>query len=157
MFCCKCGAETHPCDRYCHNCGDTLPQDIEVTSEKRSVQPKVGNKNQRCHKCGSPERLYSWDFGLGKAISSKRAWGETALSAAFSAVTVPLTGYGVLRLPGKRTKFSVVRLSLVLCDSCLRNREGYTCHPMWSEAQRLGFTEFFCAGDLANLEPVRKG
>lgn len=159
MFCCKCGARLDPGALQCSNCGDVLPEfglrnspTADVT--QNSVQDSVRGGSTKCHKCGSPDKVHSWEFGLGRATSSSRSWSGTALSAALSAITVPLTGFGVLQLPGKKTTFSVLRLRLTLCDSCWRNREGYSCHPLWAEAQRLGFTEFFCAGDLARLEPV---
>jgi len=168
MYCCKCGAEIYLRSKYCHNCGDTLPESApdlessfshgaEVATNKESAPRRQPISPQpSCHKCGSYLRLNSWDFGLGKVALSRRSWSETAISAALSAVSVPLTGYGMLRLPGKRTTFGVLRLRLILCDSCVRNREGYECHPLWAEAHRLGFTEFFCSADLKKLAPVHR-
>lgn len=158
MFCCRCGTEIILGAKYCHSCGDALPDSELKQSDSADVAPGTRERTtadaNRCHKCGSSGAVHSWDFGLGKLTSSKREWGKTAISAALSAATVPLIGVGMLQLPGKRTTFSVLPLRLLLCDSCLRNREGYPCHPLWAEAQRLGFTEFFCAGDLERLRPV---
>ena len=87
-------------------------------------------------------------------VSIKRAWGETAVSAVLSAVTVPLIGYGMLRMPGEKTKFNVLCLRLVLCDACWRKRVGYSSHPFWREAIKLGYTEFFDSTELDKLEPI---
>lgn len=151
MFCCKRGAEIYLQAKYCHNCGGVLP---DPTFEGRPVRDGVSNA-LKCHKCGASKGIKAWDFGLGKAISSKRAWGETAMSAALSAVTVPLIGYGMLRLPGKKTNFRVLRLRLMLCDSCWQNRAGYSFHPFWNEANRLGFTEFFPSTELDKMASLR--
>jgi hypothetical protein len=92
---------------------------------------------------------------LGKKISSKRAWGGTAWSLAVSAITVPLIGAGGVQLPGKNTRLRVLRLRLVLCDSCRQKRLNYSVHPWWATANRLGYTEFLNAEQLAGLETVR--
>lgn len=170
MFCCKCRAKIYHEAKYCHNCGDPLsgptidvghmPESIESKTDSNATRSSTNSrtrsdlKEPNCHKCGAAGGLKAWDFGLGKAIETKRVWGETAISAALSAVTVPLIGYGVLRLPGKKTSFSVVRLRLILCDACCRNRVGYSAHPFWEEANRLGYTEFFDQMELTKLEPI---
>jgi hypothetical protein len=170
MFCCKCGAKVYHEAKYCHNCANALPdptidieplpKDTESKANSIAVRSASGSetrsnrKDLKCHKCGSSGGLKAWDFGLGKVVSTKRAWGETAISAALSAVTAPLIGYGMLRLPGKRTSFTVLRLRLVLCDACVRNRGGYSSHPFWNEANRLGYTEFFGPTELDKLEAV---
>lgn len=172
MFCCKCGSKIYHEAKYCHNCGNALPgpaldvgpsmpEGIETEADSATKHPPPNLvitsdcKEPKCHKCGAAGGLKAWDFGLGKIVTTKRAWGETAISAALSAVTVPLTGYGMLRLPGKKTRFSVVRLRLVLCDTCLRNQAGYSSHPFWEEANRLGYTEFFDQTELTKLEPTQ--
>ena len=170
MFCCMCGAKIYHEAKYCHNCASALPDptlDIgplpeDNRSKASSIaarsasgsETKSDRKDPRCHKCGASDGLKAWNFGLGKADSTKRAWGETAISAALSAVTVPLIGFGMLRLPGKRTSFTVLRLRLVLCDACWRDRAGYSSHPFWNEANSLGYTEFFGPTELDKLEPV---
>ncbi len=171
MFCCKCGAKVYDGTKYCHNCGSALPDpapdvglyapedigrkvgSVGATSGSSS-EGKSARKETKCHKCGASGGLKAWDFGLGMVVSTKRTWGETAVSAAISAITVPLIGYGMLRLPGKKTSFNVLRLRLVLCDACLRTRVGYSSHPFWKEANRLGYTEFFGPTELDKLEPV---
>jgi hypothetical protein len=153
MFCCKCGAEIHREATHCHKCGDVLPGMVATHSPAGS-QSTAGRQEAKCHKCGGTAGLTAWDFGLGKVLSTNRAWSETAISAALSAVAVPLIGFGMLRLPGKRTSFSVLRLRLVLCDACLRNRVGYSAHPLWEEANRQGYTEFFGTTELGKLEHV---
>ena len=115
----------------------------------------IDQKPHECHGCGTKDKLHSWDFGFGKKVSTKRAWGETAWSIAVSAVTIPLVGAGGLRFPGKKSSYRVLRLSLVLCDSCWEGQTKYGLHPWWQTAIRLGDTEFFDAEGLKKLEPVR--
>ena len=100
--------------------------------------------------------MFAWDFGLGKPIASKRVWASTAASLAVSAMTVPLFGLGRLDLPGRKTTFTVLRLQLVLCESC-QQRGGihYSVHPWWGDALRLGYTQFFDGDDLEKLQPLR--
>jgi hypothetical protein len=108
-----------------------------------------------CHKCGKPA-LHNWFFGLGKVISVRRAWGDSAIAAAVSAVTLPLIGAGALRFPGKKTSFQVLRLQLRLCDSCVRRKDSaYSIHPAWQRAAALGYTEFFDGAELKKLQITR--
>jgi hypothetical protein len=51
----------------------------------------------RSETCIAAKNLRSWEFGLGKKISTKLAWGETAASAALSALTVPVSDSPCLR------------------------------------------------------------
>ena len=39
--------------------------------------------------------LYGWNFGLGKNLSSQRTWSETAVSAAVSAIALPVIRSGM--------------------------------------------------------------
>jgi hypothetical protein len=51
----------------------------------------------RSETCIAAKNLRSWEFGLGKKISTELAWGETAASAALSALTVPVSHSPCLR------------------------------------------------------------
>jgi len=177
MYCCKCGAKIYLDARHCHNCGSFLPPSVGETSLQRSTSHELlrprnesineeqrslvkellttDRKEHECHKCGAREKLSSWGFGLGRVISSKHTWSETAASAAISAITLPLIGFGALRLPGKKTNLSVLRLRLVLCEFCRKEGATYSVHPWWNGAQRLGYTEFLCPTDLNELRSVR--
>ena len=175
MFCGKCGTKNPDDSNYCHNCGILLykEQRPEVeqspaTSESHETEAlpdeeqlrlisellPIDQKPHECHACGRKDNLYGWDFGLGKTISTKRVWGETALSVALSAVTLPLIGYGGLQLPGKKQRLRVLRLRLILCDSCKRGQINYKRHPWWDSAHQLGYTKFLSAEDLKNLQPA---
>ena len=175
MFCCKCGARNAEHARFCHKCGDALyvegtgqvgsaaengtPPKVETfdSSEQQQLMSRllpISQKPNECHACGRAEKLYTWDFGLGKIISTKRAWGQTALSVAVSAVTIPLLGAGGFELPGKKTRLRVLRLQLVLCDSCRHSHSRYDLHPWWEPARKLGYTEFLNADELKRLQPV---
>ena len=176
MFCCKCGTQNPDAASYCNECGsllykqetkhpdksakEKLPRQVEIpqNAEQRRLAEELLAIDQRpheCHACGCSDRLHGWDFGLGKKTSTKWAWGETALSVAVSAVSIPLIGVAGLQLPGKKTRYQVLRLRLILCDSCWEGQAKYSLHPWWQTATRLGYTEFFDANALKHLEPAR--
>ena len=175
MFCCKCGARNPESASYCHKCGCSLYKEeanqagrtaegknsdqVETapTEEQRQLIDEllpIDQKPHECHACGRTDSLYGWDFGLGKKISTKRAWGETAWSVAVSAVTIPLIGVGGLQLPGKKMRLRVLRLRLILCDSCRDGQVKYNLHPWWEPAGRLGYTKFLNAEELKKLRPA---
>jgi ribosomal protein L40E len=178
MFCCKCGTQNPDDANYCHDCGSSLYREAAKHSSDQSTRDEVSRqvetpqdeeqrrlidellpidqRTKECHACGRRNNLHGWDFGLGKKSSSARAWGGTALSIAISAVTIPLIGAGGLQLPGKSTRYQVLRLRLVLCDSCWDGKVKYDLHPWWQKATQLGYTEFFDAKGLKKLKPKRK-
>jgi|SRR5579859_1861248 len=159
MYCCKCGARLVPEADYCHKCGAAVPsqhkphvisgggqpgtrdlssEDTALVKELRSID----RRSERCHSCNCKEGLLSWQFGLGKPVSNQMEWGETALSVAFSAITIPLIGIGALRLPGRSTRLRVLPLRLTLCRNCYAAKKGYESHPWWSVLRQHGYTEF---------------
>lgn len=116
-----------------------------------------------CHEGGRTDSLCAWDFGLGKRISTKRAWGEMAWSVAVSANSTPLVGVGKSQLPGRKVRYQVLRLRLILSESCRRQHivsggsdqvdfAAYIVHPWFETARRLGYSEFFNAKGLKKLE-----
>ena len=159
MYCCKCGARLLQESDYCHKCGEAVPtlhkpqvishsgpkhakdlnsEDTALIKELRSID----RRSDRCHACDCKEGLLSWEFGLGKPISNQWEWGETALSVAFSAITIPLLGVGALRIPGKSTRLRVLPLKLRLCKDCQAAKKGYKSHPWWNVLRQYGYTEF---------------
>jgi hypothetical protein len=176
MFCCKCGTRNPDDANYCHKCGSPLhtaearnlvqgdknrvSQPVEPPrseEERRFIQEllPIDQKAHECHACRRKENLHGWDFGLGKKISTTRDWSGTALSVVVSAVTVPLLGAGGLQWPGKTKQYQILRLRLILCDSCWEGQAKYGLHPWWQTAIRLGYTEFFDAEKLKKLELAR--
>jgi ribosomal protein L40E len=176
MFCCKCGAQNPDDASYCHKCGVLLfrldAQRVEASAPAKIVQNldeslteeqrqlidevlSVDPKPSECHICGRTDHVYNFDFGLGKKISTKREWSETALSVAVSALTLPLLGAGGIVFPGKKNRFRILKLRLVLCDSCERGKIRYEYHPWWTPAKRLGYSVFFSLNDLKKLEPAK--
>src|SRR5260370_25821433 len=81
---------------FCHNCGSPVPHShfgeanpqppptSETEQEQQRLIEKLLSEKDRnphqCHQCGRKEKLHAWDFGLGKIIAEKRAWGATAAS-----------------------------------------------------------------------------
>jgi hypothetical protein len=146
MYCCICGANLAGKSTSCRSCGAPVPPESPSQSgsslalEEGAIRDILSEDRQStgCHKCGSKATQHTWQFGLGKVIASRHAWGQTAISAAVSAVTLPLLGAGVLKLPGKETSFHVLRLRLNLCDSCARSKgTAYSMHPAWKKATSL--------------------
>jgi hypothetical protein len=176
MFCCKCGARNPEDAGFCHKCGASLYKEearlmggttknenlrqvgTPSPEEQRQLIDEllpIDQKPHECHACGRADNLYAWDFGLGKKISTKRAWGETAWSVAVSAVTIPLFGAGGLQFPGKKARLRVLRLRLILCDSCRQGQIKYNLHPWWEPARRLGYMEFLSTEELKKLQPAK--
>jgi len=92
------------------------------------------NPSPECQGCGRRDALRRWNFGLGRPLGTETDWGETLASIAVSAVTIPMLGIAGLRLPGKKTSLSVLRLQLLLCDTCTRQgKTPYSVLPVWSE------------------------
>ena len=165
MYCCKCGTRVGSDAEYCHKCGAPLhsEQEKRLAAYRRSQHGEIVDPVERalmqellatdpkpweCQGCGDKDDLSFWDFGLGKPISIKREWTETALSIAISAATIPLAGVGLLRLPGRSVSLHVVPLKLVLCPRC--HVVGYQAHPWWTILQRYGYTEFIPAESLGS-------
>jgi hypothetical protein len=193
MFCCGCGARNPNDASFCHKCGSPLykekagrlgpssagkkPQKVEKPQgeeERRLIEEltPIDQKPHECHVCGGLDSLSGWDFGLGKKISTKSAWGKTALSVAVSAAASAFTlahygtGFMRLRLPDTKTRYQVLRLRLILCESCRRQHMVvggshqvdvaiYGLHPWFEPARRLGYAEYFDADGLKKLEPAR--
>jgi len=130
----------------------------EFTQEQRQLVDElfsIDKKPHECHACGRTDNLYTCDFGLAKKTGTKRDWSTTAWSVVVSAVTLPLLGAGGLNMPDKKNRLSVLRLQLVLCNVCRATNFAYHFHPWWETAKRLGYTEFFDAERLKQLQPVR--
>jgi len=172
MFCCKCGAQNPDDGSYCFKCGEALYKEVAaetreqptISSQQRLTEEErqfisellpIDQKPHKCHVCGKTANLFSWDFGLGKEVSTKRAWGETAWSVAVSVVTLPLIGVGGVNWPEKKTRLRVLRLKLILCSSCRDTNFVYSFHPWWEPARRLGYTNLLNADELNKLETVR--
>ncbi len=174
MFCSTCGAQTPADATYCHKCGAVLYQEStgvqqppepyttpvvpQLTDEQRQFVEEllpIDQKPNECHACGRTENLNSWAFGLAKKTRTKRDWVRTAASIGLSAVTLPLLGSGALALPGNETHYRVLRLQLILCDSCRARRFSYGIHPWWETARRLGYKKFFDAKKLNKLQTAR--
>jgi hypothetical protein len=163
MYCHKCGTQIAISSNYCHLCGTPLPQEKNLSRKSAWEEERqrlaesllaIDTKPHECHGCGSKQDLYKWDFGLGRSLSSERAWGETAASVVLSAVTIPFLGAGMLRLPGKSTRYRVLRLQLVLCNSCRGGHINYGLHPWWVPAQKLGYSTFLSAKELDKMTPT---
>jgi len=177
VYCCSCGAENPDYGRYCHQCGDALiayARNPDLVSSRTSRgQPHSANdsaeeaaeikalralarmdvKPSECHACGRTEGLTAYEFGLAKILSAKRDWTRTAASVVVSAVSVPLTGLGMIQLPGKRTRVRALRMKLILCETCSKAQVNYLAHPWWYPAQELGYDTFLGEEELKKLKP----
>jgi hypothetical protein len=125
----------------------TDPEDRALVEELLSIDVKTN----RCNACGQTTKLLRWDFGLGKPVASARNWAGTALSVGLSALTIPLVGLGAVQLPGRSTRFRILRFQLVLCEHCYQKKHGFEAHPWWAVLRKHGYTEFLSAADLRGL------
>lgn len=178
VYCCACGAENPDYGRYCHRCGKALIPDArnadlisksptsrsqprsaddsdEDAAEITALQAlaRIDVKPSECHGCGRTQGLASYEFGLAKVLSVKRDWTRTAASVVVSAVSVPLTGLGMIKLPGNRTRVRALRMKLILCETCRRTQVNYPAHPWWYPAHKLGYDTFLGEPELQKLKP----
>jgi hypothetical protein len=117
----------------------------------------------KCHICGSTHKTVRRDFGLAEVLVDKRNWAETAVSVAISVVTLPTLGVGRISFPGRTRRLRVLKLHLILCDACMREKTtallwdskltaaDYARHPAWEVAQQLGFVKILTAKELAKI------
>ena len=114
-----------------------------------------------CHICGQNPPVSAYDFGIAKFLRTRKKWGATIASIAFSAVAVPLLGGAYFVKPGTQTTASIVRLSLMLCASCRDARkrrssrikleqQDYEKHPAVAKGKEAGYTEILSAGELSD-------
>jgi hypothetical protein len=152
VFCPSCGGELFKEAAYCHKCGRKFPPQQPISESQLDVQRSAQwprnkhNKKKllaalqreavnlnRCHKCSADEELIQVDFGLAM-VRTGRNWPETVASVVFSAVSLSLGGYGIIRLPRKRTEVDVIPLKFYICFDCfaagidLQNIE-FSLHP----------------------------
>ena len=172
VYCCSCGAENPDYGRYCHQCGNALiphpgnpdldksqpssaNDSAEDAAEIKALRAiaRIDVKPSECHRCGRTEGLTAYEFGLAKVLSANRDWTRTAASVVVSAVSVPLTGLGMIHLPGKRTRVRALRMKLILCETCSTTQVNYPAHPWWYPAQKLGYDTFLGEGELKKLKP----
>lgn len=114
-----------------------------------------------CHGCKSADQLTDFEFGLARNQKQERDWKSTGISAAVSALTMPLLGVGALYGPGKTSTAQLLRLRLKLCQKCINSRKGLfggfaakedTCalHPMWNDLQGAGFKKYVGTNELGS-------
>jgi hypothetical protein len=112
-----------------------------------------------CHGCGNTENLTDFEFGIARNQKQERDWKSTGISAAVSAVTIPLLGFGAFYGPSKTSTAQLLRLQLKLCPTCINSRKGFfggfaategncALHPMWNELQSDGFKKFVGTNEL---------
>lgn len=122
-------------------------------------QAALQGSNDPCHICGATTKLTYHDFGLLRLLSKETDWKLSAASAAMSALTIPTMGFGLVRGPDSTRTANILRMRLVLCESCLEGRQGYSAklkltvadcsrHPLWSKAHDAGFDTFVEGLDL---------
>ena len=124
--------------------------------EQRNFKNLLLGYRSPCHYCASETDLVRWDFALMKVEESRISIGATAASAAVSALTLPLLGAGVLRLPGRSHSGQALHLRLATCKPCCKthgnffglfmlNEQRASAHPLWHALHEHGFTKFLAA------------
>lgn len=125
----------------------------------------VDKADDRCHGCRWTDGLERYPFGLARVIGKERDWTEATVSAALSAITLPLLGFGRLSGPATKTTAYVFRLELVLCRACQEKRKGlfgrvrlksadYALHPWWKKVRQFGFEKLLDAEALSQYGPA---
>lgn len=120
---------------------------------------RVDSGGTRCHGCGAAAALSRFVFGLAKIVKETRDWVETIASVAVSAVSLPLTGFGVFQTPGRATTANILRLHLLFCPECTKKRtrlfgnlvlsdSDYELHPCFVKARQLGYSRLLAADPL---------
>jgi hypothetical protein len=148
---------------FCHKCGTRIPllvpnQPRETTAPIRA--PKLSKKKEliqhlknavprlsQCCICSTSENLQYFEFGLGM-LETRRRWLEAGASVALSALSLPLTGFGMLTLPTKEENWSVVRMALAVCPECLQEKPEYVLHPWFALLWNYGYNVFFSTEQL---------
>lgn len=169
MFCCSCGAENPNNATVCWQCGTAFIQLSASVSSQSEKQPHTAEtqhlrslserlaaidpKEDVCHGCGGKDGLTVYPFGLAKKLGREWHVAETIASVGISAVSLPLVGLGILRLPGNTTTFQVLRMKLVLCPNCRKKRINYELHPWFATVSHAGFTKFMDRYDLEEIRP----
>lgn len=124
--------------------------------EQRKFKNSLLGYGSPCHYCASETDLVRWDFALMKVEESRISIGATAASAAISALTLPMLGAGVLRLPGRSHSGQALHLRLTTCKPCCKthgnffglfmlNEQRASAHPLWHALHEHGFTKFLPA------------
>ena len=126
------------------------PTQVQPDNEAVIVQRlrATDEKPNECHGCGGKDQLLAYPLALAKTLNVKRDWTGTAASVALSAVSIPLTGFGIFRTPGKHTTYRAVRMTLILCRNCRKRRVNYELHPWWRDLHSLGYAQFLDRYDL---------
>lgn len=136
----------------------TLQELINERVAWLQFQAVLQGNNAPCHICGIAAKLSYHEFGLLRLLSKERDWTMTAASVAISGLTLPFLGYGQVRGPDATKKGNILRMRLVVCESCLKKRQistskltiaDYSKHPFWSEAHNAGFDTFIEGSDLS--------
>lgn len=140
-------------------------QDV-ISSRRQELQAirTMEGVDSPCHLCGSVTDLTRHVFGMSKVLSRKLTWdwSEAGVSAAVSAIALPLVGVGRFAGPGVTTQRQYLRMNLVVCASCLRKRrrlfgvvfrkKDYRMHPWFENAKELGFTKVLDGYELPRQE-----
>ena len=180
MYCIGCGSQNTG-RKYCRDCGTALPELGRTTSEPIALrrlpsETEVLRETLRhappqdcCYRCGATADLTSHDFAIAKITSVKRDWSETLVRLGASAVSVALASLigGAMvswKSPDKRTTYSIVRATLVLCRPCLSQEwnsavgmplksETYRYHRWTNALRSIGYDQLLSVDELARLRP----
>jgi hypothetical protein len=97
--------------------------------------------------CSAANDLVYVDFGLART-KTRRDWNDTIASVILSAVSLPLGGFGLIRLPGKTTKTSMFTLRLAACSDCASQFVDYSLHPWFPILFEYGYDEFISPEEI---------
>lgn len=171
MFCPACGAELFEDAAYCHKCGREfqLPQAVAVPRAQTELPSRRLSKDEllsalkeksvnlnKCHSCLAETGLLKLDFGLAM-IKTGRNWQETIASVAISAISLPLGGIGLIKLPSKNTEIDVLPLEFHICLDCFEEigdarKIDFSLHPWFGLLWDYGYNRFITPSEIENYK-----
>lgn len=114
---------------------------VRNDDELVAAMKQIGPRLHECHICSGTVGLQTIDFGLAKFFVRRR-WAETAATLGLSAATLYLMGVGMVTLPTKQHRRSVLHLRLVRCSNCATQPPQFTSHPWYGLLWNYGYMQF---------------
>lgn len=163
MYCPACGTVLYEETVYCHKCGRRIswlepPTTVHIPTQQPRLKPRNDKeliealdretlRYDRCLVCSRIDNLVFIDFGLSRTKKGRK-WNETIASVVVSAVSIPLGGFGLIRLPGKTSETIMFPMRFTACKACVSDDLDYSLHPWFDLLWDYGFNQFICPEEM---------
>jgi hypothetical protein len=163
MYCPACGTELYRESVFCHKCGRrTLslepPTNATLQTQQQLLKPRNDKelvealdqktlRYDKCLVCLRVDNLVFVDFGLSRTKRGRK-WNETIASVLISSISVPLGGFGLIRLPGKTSETIMFPMRFTVCKTCISEDMDYSLHPWFDLLWDYGFNQFVCPEEI---------